>query len=150
MAVYRDVPYAGMNFVVMIDGQEPAGRLGGVAEVILPQGRIPVDSYRNGNEVVNHATNVPNMVSYENLTLKRGLDGSLAWYEWWDKVRKGEPDIKKTVTIRLLSEDRATEAMEWVFQNAFPVNFYISALNAHDPEILIETLQLNFTDYILR
>ena len=149
MAVYRDVPYAGMNFVVDIAGIDPDGTRGGVSEVILPAGRIATDKYRNGNESANSTTKLPHQVNYDNLVLKRGLIGALNWYEWWDRVRKGEQNTRVDMSVKLLSEDRTTTVMEWQFQHAVPVAYQVSPLNAHDPEILIETLVLSFKDFFV-
>ena len=101
MPVQRDRPYAGMNFHVDLGlGDGPDA---GVSEVVFPEARLQVNEYRNGNDRVLEATKLPTLTRYDNLLLRRGVTGSLAWYQWWDEARNGG-DAQRTVAITLLDE----------------------------------------------
>ena len=77
MPVQRDRPYAGMNFHVDLGlGDGPDA---GVSEVVFPEARLQVNEYRNGNDRVLEATKLPTLTRYDNLLLRRGVTGSLAW-----------------------------------------------------------------------
>ena len=87
MAVQRDRPYAGMNFHVDLGlGDGPDA---GVSEVLFPAARLQLNEYRNGNDKVPEAIKLSTLTHYDNLVLRRGVIGSLAWYQWWNEARNG-------------------------------------------------------------
>ena len=53
MAILREKPYSGVNFVVDLGNGETEGSEAGLAEVIFPDGRLHTFEYRNGNEKSN-------------------------------------------------------------------------------------------------
>lgn len=143
MAVRRDQPYPGMNFLVDI-GDGTDGPDAGVQEVVFPEARLHVVEYRTGNAPENDVRKIHTLSKYTNLTLRRGALGSLNWYNWWNEVRNGAQNTARSVTITLLSEDRSQIVLAWRFLRARPVNFQFSALNALAPEVLTESLELAF------
>lgn len=86
---------------------------------------------------------LPDRVTYEKLSLKRGmLIGSkmVAWFKDAVESFKFDP---KTVTVTLLnSEHEPLEA--WSFIQAYPVKWSISGFNAQNNELVIETVELSF------
>ncbi|MEO5576684.1 MAG: phage tail protein [Gaiellaceae bacterium] len=136
MAVQRDNPYANFNFLVDLGQGDDAG----FSEVELPEGRIEVIEYRDGNDKVSSARKLPGRVSYPNVILRRGLAGGLELFDWWKAVRDGSPD-RRNVTITLLDEQR-TPVQRWRLRNAWPAKVDSSPLNALGNEVLIETLEL--------
>ena len=76
------------------------------------------------------------------VTLKRGLIGSLDLYEWLDAVRNGSQDQLKTVTIMLMAEDRSGPVMEWQLTNARPMKYTGPSLNGKGTDVAIEELVL--------
>ena len=78
--------------------------------------------------------------------LKRGANGSLDLYEWWNQVRDGDVNGRRNVTIQLLNEDRTAMVLVWRLKNAFPVRHTFSALNATGQETLLEILELTFEE----
>ena len=99
-------------------------------------------SYSEGGEN-RFSHKLPEKVSYDKLTLKRGmLVGSnlIAWFKDAVESFKFDP---KTVTVTLLNPDH--EPLEaWSFVNAYPVKWSISGFNAQQNEIVTETIELNF------
>lgn len=143
MAIFREKPYASMNFLVDI-GTGSDGPQDGVSEVIFPEARVHVIQYRNGNEKMNEPRKTMSFTYYGNLILKRGAIGNLNWYEWWDQIRGGMIDNTRTVLVQLCSEDHSSVVLSWRFLNARPVNHQFSPLNALCSDPLIETLELAF------
>jgi len=68
------------------------------------------------------------------------LIGRLDLYEWMDLVREGTPDQLKTVTIKLMAEDRTTEAMQWKLVGARPMKYTAPTLNGKGTDLAIEEL----------
>lgn len=136
MAVQRDNPYANYNFVVDLGQGEDAG----FSEADLPEGRIEVIEYREGNDKVSSSRKLPGRVDYPNVVLKRGLAGGMEIFDWWKSVRDGSPD-RRNVAITLLDEQR-TPVQRWRLRNAWPAKLDFSPLNALGNEVVIETLEL--------
>nr|WP_298131315.1 phage tail protein [uncultured Pseudoxanthomonas sp.] len=140
MAVRRDRPYAGMNFHVDLGlGDGPDA---GVSEVLFPAARLQLNEYRNGNDKVPEAMKLSTLTHYDNLVLRRGVIGSLAWYQWWNEARNGG-DARRTVTITLLDE-QGNPAMSWRFLHARPAGYLTSPLDAVEAETVFETLEIAF------
>ena len=79
MPITRDDPYAAFNFQVVfpdvgIDGGEVRGGFTEVTGLHVEQETI---SYRNGNERSLAPRQLPGLVRYSNIVLKRGMIGSL-------------------------------------------------------------------------
>lgn len=140
MAVQRDRPYAGMNFHVdfgLGDGPDA-----GVSEVLFPAARLQLNEYRNGNDKVPEATKLSTLTHYDNLVLRRGVIGSLSWYQWWNEARDGG-DARRTLTVTLLDE-QGNPAMRWRFVRARPAGYLTSPLDAVEADTVFETLEIAF------
>ena len=136
-AIQRDNPYPNHNFEVSIAGVADEDL--GFSEVELPSGEIEVIEYREGRDGTT-VRKLPGLVTYPNVTLKRGINGYLELYNWWKSARDG--DIRRTgVTIKLLDEQRR-EVMRWNLSRAWPVKLEAGPLNARANEVAIETLEL--------
>ncbi|MBD9468096.1 phage tail protein [Pseudoxanthomonas sp. PXM01] len=140
MALQRDRPYAGMNFHVDLGlGDGPDA---GVSEVLFPAARLQLNEYRNGNDKVLEASKLSTLTHYENLVLRRGVIGSLAWYQWWNEARNGG-DARRNITVTLLDE-QGNPAMSWRFLRARPAGYLTSPLDAAEAETVFETLEIAF------
>ena len=145
MSVQRERPYGGFNFLVQLGGGEDAGASrSGFCEVILPEASVEVLEYRPGNSKEISPIKLTGPERYTNLILKRGVDGSLNLYQWWNEVRNGAQNVERTVVIQLLSEDRGAVVMEWRFLRARPVKYYFSPLNGLEGSPVYETVELAF------
>ena len=144
MAVIRERPYSSQNFVVDLGTGATDGPEAGFSEVIFPEARIVVQEYRNGNEKENNRRKLTTLTEYGNLILKRGVIGSLSLYQWWDQIRNGDQHAFRTVTVQLQNEDHTAVVMTWKFIRARIVAITYSPLNACDPEVLAETVELAF------
>jgi len=86
---------------------------------------------------------LPDRVSYEKLTLKRGiLVGSdlIGWFR--DAVSSFKIDPRNVVVTLLNSEHEPLES--WSFVKAYPVKWSIGSFNAQQNEVVIETIDLSF------
>jgi phage tail-like protein len=142
MAVLRELPYPGINFVVDLGTGADESVTGGVMQVQLPEARIDVLEYRNGSEKANNPRQLQALSRYSPLILRRGLLGSLDWYAWWNDVRNGDVNAKRNITLQLLTEDRSNVVMTWRFLRARPSNWHVSTLDALNAGTLIESLEI--------
>jgi phage tail-like protein len=144
MAVQRDRPYSNFNFLVDLGAGDSESVQAGFEEVILPEISVEVIEYRNGNERESHVRKMPGLNKSSDVTLKRGVIGSLDLYQWIDQVRRGDSSAYRTVVITLLNEDRSSAVLTWRLRNAWPVKYSFANLNAKSNDTLIEELVLTF------
>jgi phage tail-like protein len=98
--------------------------------------------YRNGSDKENNPRHLQALSRYTPLILRRGLIGSLDWYEWWNQARNGDVAARRNISVQLLSEDRSAVVMAWRFRNARPANWHVSTFDALNAGTLIETLEV--------
>jgi phage tail-like protein len=78
------------------------------------------------------------------VTLKRGLIGSLSLYQWLDQIRNGDQNALRTVTIQLQSEDHTEVVMTWKLLRARIVKHSSGPLNAKGTDVAMEELTLAY------
>ncbi len=142
MAEFRDRPYSQFNFLVSWDGVDADSTQAGFQEVSGLGLEINIAEYRNGNEKDNAPRKITLGYKTPDVTLKRGVIGSLDLYQWLDEVRNGSQEALRTVIVQLLSEDRDTIAMEWKLTNARPMKYTGPTLSGAGTELAIEELVL--------
>jgi phage tail-like protein len=143
MAIFRDHPYEGSNFLVDMGVYDSSDMRATFFHVDLPEAIIDAVAYRNGNEKSQESRKQPGLAKYSDLVLKRGLAGSTDLWEWWKQAREGQPNVDRNITITLLDEER-NAVWAWRFRNAFPVNYRVTALDSASSEIVVEELALAF------
>lgn len=137
MAVKRHNPYAGFNFEVDLGD----GQIAGFSEVSGLSIEVQTIAYREGSDRVNAVRKLPGLARVSDVTLKRGVAGSLDLYAWLRDGINGQVQ-KRTVVIRLLTEDRSAVAVTWKLINAFPVKLTHGPLTATANEVAVEELVL--------
>jgi phage tail-like protein len=142
MATERDYPYTQFNFRVSWDGLDEKSVHAGFQEVSGLGLEMTVAEYRAGNHSENSTIKVNTTYKVPDVTLKRGVLGALDLYQWIDAVRSGTPGQRKTVTIKLMAEDRTTEALQWKLYNARPMKYTGPALNGKGTDLAVEELVL--------
>jgi phage tail-like protein len=142
MAIRRDQPYPGMNFQVDLGTADASSAAAGVMSVHLPEARIDVLQYRDGTDKDTGPRHLQALSRYTPLIVRRGYAGSLDWYDWWNQVRNGDLNARRTVTVALLTEDRSAVVTLWRFHNARPASWHVAALDALNGGTLMETLEL--------
>lgn len=97
--------------------------------------------YRHGNSP-NGSINMPSMIKYGDVTLKKGVFTSdNLFYDWVDSVKLNT--FKRfTVVIRLLNQNGEPETT-WELKNAFPIKITPTDLNSTANEVAIESIVLS-------
>ena len=144
MAVLREFPYGQFNFLVDLGTGVTDGPQAGFQECSEIGMAVDVIEYRNGNERVNEVRKLTGLARYPDVTLRRGLIGSLDLYEWLNEIRNGEQGAVRTVTIQLQSEDHTQVAMAWQLRRARIVRYVSGPLNARGTDVAMEELTLAY------
>lgn len=146
----RDRPYAQFNFQV---SWEPATNnsgesmqadqiIAGFQEVSGLSMEIGIAEYRAGNSSTNESIKMTGIVKTPDVTFKRGVIGRLDLYSWLDAIRNGDQDQLKTVSIKLMAENRTDTAQEWILHNARPMKYTGPSLNGKGTDLAIEEMVL--------
>ena len=143
MAIFRDHPYEGSNFLVDVGTGDPSDVRAMFFRVELPDAIVDEVAYRSGSDKSQEARKQPGLAKYTHLVLKRGLLGSTDLWDWWKQAREGQPNVDRNVTVTLLDEER-NEVWRWHFRSAFPVNYRTTALDANGTDVVAEELTLTF------
>ena len=143
MAIHeRKRPYRQFNFRVGWDGLDETSEWAGFQEVSGLGLEITVAEYRAGNYPVNSPIKITGTHKVPDVTLKRGVVGRLDLWGWLRAVRDGSQAELKTVTIKLMSEDRDSVAQVWKLINARPMKYTGPSLNGKGTDLAIEELVL--------
>jgi len=142
MAVFREPPYGNQHFLVDL-GLGP-GEESSFSEIIMPDIRIDAIEYRTGTDKETGTRKIPGLAHYDNVTLRRGLTGSMTLYNWINDVRNGNVNARRTVVISLQSEDMTAIVFTWRLFRAWPVRYGFDNLNAKGTDVAIEELVLAY------
>jgi phage tail-like protein len=143
MAVFRDLPYAQFNFLVDL-GNGAEGPEAGFQECSAISTSVDVIEYRNGNDRENSVRKITGLNKATDVTLKRGVIGSLGLYNWLNQIRNGEQGAIRTVTIQLMNEDHTQVAMTWKLQRARIIKHTSGPFNAKGNDVAIEEIVLAY------
>ncbi len=144
MAIQRERPYGNSNFLVDFGDGKAESAAGGFSEVIFPVFGVDLPADASIPAQTPSKTEAARPAPDNRVVLKRGFIGSLELYAWWNKARQGRAPKRKTLQVRLLSEDHESVVAVWRFREVRPVSLSYSPLRANEGEILIETLELAF------
>jgi phage tail-like protein len=144
MAVKRDRPYGQFNFLVDLGTGETDGPEAGFQECSAIAMQIAVAEYRNGNDKENSTRKLTGLAGVADVTLRRGIIGSLGLYSWLDQIRRGDQHAVRNVTIQLVSEDHTSTVVTWKLLRARIVKYTAGPLNARGGDVAIEELTLAY------
>ena len=144
MAVLRDLPYAQFNFLLDLGTGTSEGPQAGFRECSQIGMAVDVIEYRNGNDRENSVRKLTGLTRTIDVTLRRGIIGSLDLYQWLDDVRTGNQGAVRTVTIQLLSEDRTNVVQAWRLHRARIVKHVSGPFDAECSDVAIEELTLAY------
>ena len=88
------------------------------------------------------------MLSYGQLTLKRGMTASADLWTWFDAF-VADPSLRAEGEVVVLAADRATPHARFTLSRVVPLKVKAPPLNAKDGVIAIEELQLAY-DWLAR
>jgi len=144
MAVLRDRPYAQFNFLVDLGTGQTDGPQAGFQECSEIGMSVDVIEYRNGNEKENSGRKITGLNKATDVTLKRGVIGSLDLYQWLNDIRNGDQGAVRTVLVHLMNEDHTTVVQTWKLLRARIVKHVSGPFNAKASDVAMEELVLAY------
>jgi phage tail-like protein len=144
MAVLRDRPYVQFNFLVDLGNNITDGPQAGFQECSNIGMEVTVAEYRTGNMKENSVQKITGMNKATDVTLKRGVIGSLDLYQWLDQIRNGDQAAYRTVLIQLQSEDHSSIVQTWKLLRARIIKHVSGPLNAKGTDVAMEELTVAY------
>ncbi|MDP1830464.1 MAG: phage tail protein [Geothrix sp.] len=144
MTVRRDRPYTDFNFLVDLGTGDTEGPEAGFQEISEIGMEVSIIEYRNGNSKDNSVVKLTGLNRAHDVTLRRGLMGSLHLYEWLNQIRNGDQGALRTVTIMLQSEDHTSVVQTWKLLRARITKHTSGPLNAKGSGVAMEELVLTY------
>lgn len=144
MAVMRERPYSQFNFLVDIGSGNSEGPDAGFQEIGAIRMAATVAEYRNGNERENNVRKITGLTKYANVTLKRGLIGSLGLYQWMNQIRNGDQAALRTVVIQLQNEEHTEVVQTWKLLRARIVEHVSGPLHGKGTDVAMEEMVLAY------
>jgi phage tail-like protein len=142
MATFRERPYVQFNFLVDLGTGNTEGADAGFQEVSGIGMEVTVSEYRNGNEKENSVRKITGLNKTTDVTLKRGVIGSLSLYQWLNQIRNGDQGAMRTVTVMLQSEDHTAVVQTWKLLRARIIKHTSGPLSAKGTDVAMEELVL--------
>src|SRR4051794_14949137 len=144
MAVLRDRPYVQFNFLVDFGDGNTEGAEAGFQEVSGVGMEVTVSEYRTGNSRENSVMKITGLNKATDVTLKRGVIGSLSLYNWLHQIRNGDQNALRQVTIQLQNEDHTQVVMTWKLLRARIIKHTSGPFNAKGTDVAMEELVLAY------
>ena len=144
MAILRERPYGQFNFLVDLGTGETDGPEAGFQECSAISMSVDVVEYRNGNDKENNTRKLTGLSRVSDVTLKRGIIGSLNLYQWINQIRNGDAAGFRTVTIQLQNEDHTAVIMTWKLLRARIIKHTSGPFNAKGTDVAMEELTLAY------
>ena len=142
MAVLRDRPYGQFNFLVDLGTGQTEGPEAGFQECSSISMSVDVAEYRNGNDKENSVRKITGLNKATDVTLKRGIVGSLHLYQWLNQIRNGDAAGYRTVVIQLQNEDHSAVVMTWKLLRARIIKHTSGPFNAKGTDVAMEEITL--------
>lgn len=144
MAILRDRPYVQFNFLVDLGDGVTDGPQAGFQELSGIGMEVTVSEYRTGNSKENGVMKITGMNKSTDVTMKRGVIGSLNLYQWLDQIRNGDQKAMRTVTIHLQNEDHTAVVQTWKLLRARIIKHTSGPFNAKGTDVAMEELVLAY------
>lgn len=144
MAVLRERPYVQFNFLVDLGTGNTEGAEAGFQECSGIGMEVTVAEYRNGNERENSVRKITGLNKSSDVTLKRGVIGSLNLYQWLNQIRNGDQSAFRTVVIQLQNEDHSAVVQSWKLLRARIIKHTSGPMNAKGTDVAMEELVLSY------
>src|SRR4029078_4584088 len=144
MATMRDRPYTQFNFLVDIGTGDTDGPDAGFEEVTGLESTVDVIEFPNGTSKENSVVKLTGLNKATDVTMKRGVIGSLSLYRWFDDIRNGNQNALRTVVISLQNEDHSGVVMTWKLLRARIVKYTSGPLNGKGTDVAMEEIVLAY------
>ena len=140
MALKRERPDVQFNLLVDLGDGNTDGPDAGFQEISGIGMEVTVAEYRPGNKKENSVMKITGLNKATDVTMKRGVIGSLNLYQWLDQIRNGDQNAMRTVTIQLQNEDHSQTVQTWKLMNARITKHTSGPLNAKGTDVAMEEL----------
>jgi phage tail-like protein len=140
----RDRPYTQFNFLVDLGTGNTSGADAGFEECSSIGMEVTVVEYRNGNDKENDVRKITGLCKCNDVTMKRGVIGSLTLYNWINDIRNGDQAAFRTVTIQLQNEDHTEVVLTWKLLRARIIKHTTGPVNAKSSQVAIEEIVLAY------
>ena len=140
MATLRDRPYVQFNFLVDLGDGVTDGPQAGFQELSGIGMEVTVSEYRNGNARENSVMKITGMNKSTDVTMKRGVIGSLNLYKWLDQIRNGDQNALRTVKVTLQNEDHTQPVVTWKLLRARIIKSTMGPFNAKGTDVAMEEM----------
>jgi len=144
MAVPRERPYVQFNFLVDLGTGNTDGADAGFQELSGIGMEVTVSEYRNGNEKENSVRKITGLNKSTDVTMKRGVIGSLTLYNWLNQIRNGDQSAYRNVVIQLQNEDHTAVVQEWKLLRARIIKHTSGPFNAKGSDVAMEELVIAY------
>ena len=144
MAVLRERPYVQFNFLVDLGTGNTDGPEAGFQEISGIGMEVTVSEYRTGNARENSVMKITGMNKSTDVTLKRGVIGSLNLYQWLHDIRNGNQNALRNVTVQMQNEDHSQVVLTWKLMRARIIKHTSGPFNARGTDVAMEELVLAY------
>ena len=144
MAVLRDKPYVQFNFLVNLGDGNTEGAEAGFQECSNIGMEVTVAEYRRGNDKENSVRKITGLNKATDVTLKRGVIGSLNLYNWLNDIRNGNQNAERTVIVQLQNEDHTEIVQTWKLLRARIIKHVSGPMNAKGTDVAMEEMVLAY------
>jgi phage tail-like protein len=144
MAVLRERPYVQFNFLVDLGTGNSDGADAGFQEVSGIGMEVTVAEYRNGNEKENSVRKIVGLNKATDVTMKRGVIGSLTLYNWLNQIRNGDQTALRNIVIQLQNEDHTQIVQTWKLLRARIIKHTSGPMNAKGTDVAMEELVISY------
>lgn len=144
MAVLRERPYVQFNFLVDLGDGTTDGPQAGFQECSNIGMEVTVAEYRNGNEKENSVRKITGLNKATDVTLKRGVIGSLNLYQWLNDIRNGNQNALRNVVVHLQNEDHTAIVQTWKLMRARIIKHVSGPMNAKGTDVAMEELTMAY------
>jgi len=101
-----------------------------------------VNEYRNRGEKKSSVRKIPGLNKSTDVTLKRGVIGSLTFSQWLNDIRKGNLNALRNVVVHLQNEDHTAIVQTWKLKRARITKHVSGPMNAKGTDVAMEELTL--------
>ncbi len=92
-------------------------------------------------------TKLPGNVKSGNLTLRRGMTFSIAFWNWFQAVQDGNWASQRKNASLTIYDQAATEQARFELAGAWPASYKIADVSARSTEIEIEEVEVAFEEF---
>jgi len=131
-----NLPLLKFSFLV-----EWGGERIGFTEVTGLEASTEVIEYREGNSPLASKQKMPGMLTFGNITLKRGTMPGDGDFHTWFRTNQFNKADRRDLTIKLLNES-LEPVMVWAAMNCFVVKYTPSEMKADGNEIAVESVEI--------